>query len=442
MTRKPRFWIYGWISTIVGLGVIGWVRGGWPWVTTQNPQGQDSQPLTPPFHDRQSLDPTSPIPPALPLPPLPLVEESTALAQDPGRALTQDLLQDLNTCITQALVNSGSPSTTPGTTPPWEQMTQLSTACFFQVVMISPEGKVYSNVEERLEALVGLSGVPLPQASHRGTALVGLQPLGEALYGVSVTLGNQPQLFLLDTGASSSLVELPLAEGLGVAGIPIQADLLSYFVVGEDCTGVEARLQPIPELEVDQAEAIGLMGLALSAEAIPTQAVGVLGLDFLSGFTLEIDPRSSQMRLLEPSALDPQGLPLVGRLGIMATAVQANHQGPFLFALDTGAEQTVIREDVATQLGYALAPSQTTEVQGFCGSEQAYRITLDQVQAGAHQQRGVETIVLTGQLLDILGVDGILGQNFLRHYQQDWRFGTRNSLGYPQEGSLTLTAIP
>jgi hypothetical protein len=49
--------------------------------------------------------------------------------------------------------------------------------------------------------------------------------------------------------------------------------------------------------------------------------------------------------------------------------------------------------------------------------------------------------VLNNELLDLLGVDGIVWQNYLNQYQQHWRFGEPNSLGFPEAGSLTLKPL-
>ncbi|MEO0377092.1 MAG: hypothetical protein AAF329_21250, partial [Cyanobacteria bacterium P01_A01_bin.17] len=57
-----------------------------------------------------------------------------------------------------------------------------------------------------------------------------------------------------------------------------------------------------------------------------------------------------------------------------------------------------------------------------------------------HQQTNLDTIILSSSsILSVLGVDGILGQNFLNQYQQYWRF-TQDPEGQ-FDGSLLLFPI-
>ena len=69
------------------------------------------------------------------------------------------------------------------------------------------------------------------------------------------------------------------------------------------------------------------------------------------------------------------------------------------------------------------------------------KMALEQFSIQQYQAQNLEAVVLESRVLQFLGVDGIVGQNFLNQYQQHWRFGKRNSLGYPDVGSLSLTRL-
>jgi hypothetical protein len=66
---------------------------------------------------------------------------------------------------------------------------------------------------------------------------------------------------------------------------------------------------------------------------------------------------------------------------------------------------------------------------------------LAQVSLQQHQSTNLDAVILGSSVLNVLGVDGIVGQNFLNQYQQHWRFGERNELGFPEEGSLVLSPL-
>jgi predicted aspartyl protease len=82
-----------------------------------------------------------------------------------------------------------------------------------------------------------------------------------------------------------------------------------------------------------------------------------------------------------------------------------NHQGPFPFALDTGANSTVLAPQLVMALGL-LTDNQAVTIQGATGSAAVPTAIVDRVAAG--------DVVLEGQRLPIAdamttGIDGILG---------------------------------
>ncbi len=125
----------------------------------------------------------------------------------------------------------------------------------------------------------------------------------------------------------------------------------------------------------------------------------------------------------------------------MTAQVQINGQGPFTFLVDTGAELMVLSQDLAKRLSIDVTKAKETEVRGFCGTEKGKQIQLAQVSLQQHQAKNLDAVIIGKGVLDLLGVDGIVGQNFLNQYQQHWRFGKLNELSFPDEGTLILTPL-
>ncbi|MGL5510554.1 MAG: retropepsin-like aspartic protease, partial [Microcoleaceae cyanobacterium] len=189
------------------------------------------------------------------------------------------------------------------------------------------------------------------------------------------------------------------------------------------------------------ATVTGLNGMGLPASFIPTNIPGVLGMDFLKSFDLVVNPDQDKLELLSPSRPNNSDIQLQGTLGVMTTQVKINGQGPFTFLLDTGADLVVLSAKTANKLGIDLQQANNVDVQGFCGIEVGKTIKLDRLSLGKYEQSGLEGVALENNIFDLLGIDGIVGQNFLVNYRQHWRFGPVNQLDFPENGSLQLTPI-
>ncbi|MDW8200263.1 MAG: retropepsin-like aspartic protease [Cyanobacteriota bacterium SKYGB_h_bin112] len=349
--------------------------------------------------------------------------------------LGRTLLQQVGQCVQQDIIRQRLFSQ--------EALELASMNCTFRVVVLTPEGKVRQDAEARMLALVQASGAQVPLPDSQGRAMVPLTVLpGDDVFTVPVRIGNQTYPFLVDTGASSSIIDSQIARRLGLRGTQIPSRLLSYMVVGNDCTNVKATVHPLPTLQVGNATVRGLRGMGLERKDIPGRLGGVLGMDFLSGFDVMINPRSRQLQLSPPTPLSKTGIPLQGKMGLMTVSVQINGRGPFTLALDTGATWMVLSPALARRLQINIAAAEPMEVQGFCGSETGKLVTLNQVLIQTHQVNQLQAIVLlNSEPLDLLQVDGIVGQNFLNRYQQRWQFGQRSPLGYPTSGRLELIPL-
>jgi clan AA aspartic protease (TIGR02281 family) len=375
---------------------------------------QNPQPIAPP-----SASPSTP------------TQQPSSAPNSLGREIFQQLIQ----CLGESIGNPQQP-------PSKETLEATSMKCVFKVVMLAPDGSIRPDASERLTALFKTTGINMPKPTSQGQASVQLQPLPDSrVFTVPVTIAGQSKRFLFDTGASNSIVESQIAQQLGLAGTPVPKELLEYMVVGDNCSDVKAMLHTLPTLTVDAAKVEGISGMGLPKTAIVGNLSGVLGLDFLSGFDVVLNPKTLQLKLLPPSTPTGDIIPLQGKLGVMTAQVQINGQGPFTFLLDTGADSMVVSERLAKQLSLDISKAEKVEVRGFCGTEQGKQTKLAQVRLQQHQANDIDTVVLGRGVLDLLGVDGIVGQNFLNQYQQHWRFGELNELGFPEKGSLVLSPL-
>jgi predicted aspartyl protease len=294
-------------------------------------------------------------------------------------------------------------------------------------------------------AIVQLQGLAVPLPHVKGTATVPLKVLEKTqVYSATVMLGKLPKQFLIDTGASSTLLSTDIVTSLKLPGRVVPAERLSSAVAGKDCASMKATLHELPPLTLESVEIRGLNGLRFEKAAVPDGLSGVVGMDILQQFDLKFNPKAKTLDLSQTSTLPaesyPTAIPLQKKLGVFLAKLTLNGQGPFTVLLDTGADSTFISEAIAQRLN--LTNRQPIQVLGFCGLEPAEKSQLASVKLQQHEQKKIEAIILSSPILKLLGVDGILGQNFLSKYQQHWRFTPFTLKGSKADGSLLLSPPP
>lgn len=96
--------------------------------------------------------------------------------------------------------------------------------------------------------------------------------------------------------------------------------------------------------------------------------------------------------------------------------VWVNGQGPFDFVLDTGTSATVIRSDLAEQLG--LRSIDRTVLMNTIDSRIVPRSCLDALTFGPRSVEGLEAIIAELRVIQALHprIRGVLGQNFLSQF--------------------------
>jgi predicted aspartyl protease len=293
-------------------------------------------------------------------------------------------------------------------------------------------------------AVVQLQGLDVPVPRVKGTATVPLKVLEKSqVYTTPITVGKLIKPFLIDTGASTTLLSADLVTTLKLPGRAVPSDRLASAVAGKECASMKATLHELPLLTLGSVEIRGVNGLRFETAAVPDGLAGVMGMDILQQFDLSFNPNVKTLNLAPPSVLPPTSaaaaIPLQKKLGVFLAKLTLNGQGPFTVLLDTGADSTFISGAIAQRLN--LSNRQPAQILGFCGLEPAERSQLASVKLRQHEQKDIEAIIVSSPILKLLGVDGILGQNFLSRYQQQWRFTPFTLNGIKADGSLLLSPL-
>jgi predicted aspartyl protease len=295
------------------------------------------------------------------------------------------------------------------------------------------------------QAIVQLQGMDVPPPQVEGQAKLPFSLLKQSkVYAVDGKLNTLEGRFLVDTGASTTLISETAINQLKLPGKEVPQRLLSFAMAGNQCAQISATLHTLPTLQFQTILIRGASGLRFKAKELPDQLTGILGMDILKYFDLQVDPPTRKLDLTPatklPAPLAPIAIPLDKRKGVFLANIQLGNQGPFSMLLDTGAGSTFISQQVAQRLNLDKASRQPQPIEGFCGLEQAERSQMPSLKIGPHQQQNVEAIILSSSILKLLGVDGILGQNVFENYRQYWRFTPTTLQGKKADGSLVLSA--
>ena len=103
----------------------------------------------------------------------------------------------------------------------------------------------------------------------------------------------------------------------------------------------------------------------------------------------------------------------------MTVPVMVNGQGPFAFVVDTGADRTVISQDLATRLG--LPTGAAVAVNGTGGVDVTPTAMITQLDVGGRHIRDVAAPILSGGNLGaqgMLGIDSLKDQRIVMDFER------------------------
>jgi len=236
--------------------------------------------------------------------------------------------------------------------------------------------------------------------------------------------GRGPYSFVLDTGATATVVSNELAdalalprgegqEGRGAAGkMTLVKSQLPSLTVGKE------TVESLPVSVTD----LGFLGRAMGV-----QVDGALGHSFLRNFVMTLDYATNTLALRRPiggkeRVLNEGEIPFrwanaEDRLVVLPVFV--NGKGPYEFALDTAASSTVISLEVAAEFG--LSTQKISPLTAGGGNGTVSRVQLSSLVLGAERQENLAAAAsdFLTQLSAELGtkLQGIVGYDFLRHYR-------------------------
>jgi predicted aspartyl protease len=179
--------------------------------------------------------------------------------------------------------------------------------------------------------------------------------------------------FLLDTGASPTVLDRRVAEKLHLNQLPA-----SIAVVGGS---VEAAQAIAPTLEVGPVRRdnfqVLVEDLSFFQKALPVRIDAVVGLDLLGQSAFEIDYAARQI-LFGPVPLLANSLPLRLQAGLPVVEAQVNHLAARLM-VDTGASSLILFEPSAPR---AMRVSEVRPTPGTIGEFDRKQVWLPSLQLG------------------------------------------------------------
>jgi predicted aspartyl protease len=234
--------------------------------------------------------------------------------------------------------------------------------------------------------------------------------------------GKGPYEFILDTGASISLLSSELGRSLGVAitgtldGMGAGGNVtLELGRVGSLAVGNEA----LHDVEVGLTDE-----LAKISAVVQAKIDGDLGYNFLQHFRVTVDYDRNLLRLSGASAgYDPDGgLPfeVAPSKPVLVLPVEVNGSGPYPFCLDTGTSMTAISPGLAARLGISMTPG-ARQGTAAGGNISVSFGKLESLALGPHRvgDLDVTSADFFSSIAQACGtdIDGIIGYNYLKLFR-------------------------
>jgi predicted aspartyl protease len=275
------------------------------------------------------------------------------------------------------------------------------------------------------------------QTSHEAWVTFRLAGSKQALILVPVSVdGRGPYSFVLDTGATVTVVSNELADALALA----KGEKQDGRGAAGKMTLVKSQL---PSLTVGhetiESLPVCVTDLSFLGRAMGVQVDGALGYSFLGHFALTLDYATNALKLTRSVGGAERSLgerEIAFRWAnaedpLVVVPVFVNEKGPYDFAMDTGASSTLIALELAAE--FELATEKISRLTAGGGNGTVSRVRLSSLALGAARQENLAAAAsdFLTQLNAELGskLRGIVGYDFLRHY--------RVTLDYPR-GMLSL----
>lgn len=235
---------------------------------------------------------------------------------------------------------------------------------------------------------------------------------------VTVLANGAPLRLILDTGAERTVLTAGAAARVG--GRPPEIEFRRGL------SGVTGSLQS-REVEFNNFKIGGVdipwRRVRVATFALPMSSVdGVLGIDVLGTFDVDLDLPNHRILLYEKGKCTPDWAGRDAEIGIGRSALNGHVFLPVRLdrhkitaTIDTGAQRTTLSAVTARAMGItdaALAQDQPVRTSGFGGGQLASRLHRFESLTVGNLTLGNPEIVVTD--LRLRGIDMILGMDFLR----------------------------
>ena len=194
---------------------------------------------------------------------------------------------------------------------------------------------------------LALTKVPAEKRSSNGgseqdrKSRVGFELYQDYLIVVRGSIGPLKDLnFLLDTGATPSVLAPRLKEKLHLTTAPIDIAVLKGSVKGETATVPSLQFGPIRKDNV----AVLIQDLSFLQKGLPVRLDGIVGLDVLGQSTFVIDYTAHEIRF-GPTASMSDSIPFHIKEGLAIVDASVN-QAQVHLLLDTGASSMILFEEM------------------------------------------------------------------------------------------------
>ena len=240
---------------------------------------------------------------------------------------------------------------------------------------------------------------------------------------VRVTIAGRAMDFLIDSGASGMFIQDNIAHDLNPKPV-------TTSVNGANAGGFASSVVLVPDVSVGDLQmhnAVFATIPHLGFDTRSTSIVGLLGFDFIADVALGLDYEHAKAVALNVDApirvADPNAITLDVRLGseLAETAVKVNGETGDRFAIDTGAGTGLVMFDHYARLHTrALVDVEGAEMRGEMrgvgGMIPVSVYRLADVQIGRQEFRGFIGSRATDTRQYNVGLDGLVGSDFLRLY--------------------------
>lgn len=231
---------------------------------------------------------------------------------------------------------------------------------------------------------------------------------------IRLTIAGRGLDFLVDSGASSIVIDPGVAHDLGLTAYDRHSDTIGGTF--------SSSLTRIPEIGIGSL-ALDNVAAEIGAISEPLEGarvVGLLGHDFLASGVFTLDFKTQKLTVDPPGTApvaDPKfvHVPIESDDGVpRVSAVFEGVAGNFLF--DTGAGATILYPTYFSKLRTSERQEGTIDLDMVGGVVPADQFWVNDLIFGGIQYKKIGILVPRSSTADIGAYDGILGRNILQNY--------------------------